>query len=320
MNYKDKVTELRSIISDRLRSLIPGKYILLDAPYYHNVGDVLIWEGIHDFCKTLPGRNLGTSNLTTCLFPELSEDVTILLMGGGNFGDLWRHFQDFRLEVVKRYPNNRIIMFPQSVWYEDESLIKKDAAIFSGHPDLYLCARDRFSYDFMTKHFEGCRVMLVPDMAFFINQSTLEKWRKPSSERKLYLKRFDKELVEDTVISTRNNEYETHDWPSFERQDKGLAILRPLVSVAYRTRNIPGINYLSGKLTDKIADRLVRKRMVRHGIEFLSPYSEIITTRLHTLILGVLLGITVRIIDNTTGKLSAFADSWLHGLECVKKF
>ena len=45
MNNKQKVTQLREVINSSLNKLIGKKCILLDAPYYHNIGDVLIWTG-----------------------------------------------------------------------------------------------------------------------------------------------------------------------------------------------------------------------------------------------------------------------------------
>jgi len=195
------INRLRNRISTELRPLITAGYTLLDAPYYHNIGDVLIWQGIHDFCHSLQGRDYGTSNITTCLFPNLPKDVTILLMGGGNFGDLWRMFQDFRLKVIRRYPNNRIIMFPQSVWYENQNLITADAAVFETHKDLHLCARDNFSMQFMLKHFAKCNIHLVPDMAFYINPKKIKSCHHANTERKLYLKRIDKEFVRETVVT-----------------------------------------------------------------------------------------------------------------------
>ena len=131
---------------------------------------------------------------------------------------------------------------------------------------------------------------------------------------------MDKELVEDTVVSDAEMEYEIHDWPSFEKRDKGLEILQPFLSVAYRTRGLPILRRTTAFVADSVADKAVRKRMVKKGIEFLSPYSEIITTRLHTFILGVLLDIPIRIIDNSTGKLSAFANTWLSDVDEVSRF
>lgn len=55
-------------------------------------------------------------------------------------------------------------------------------------------------------------------------------------------------------------------------------------------------------------------------VNFLRPYNHIITTRLHALILSVLLHKSVEYIDNTTGKLSAFVSTWLSDLNDVKSF
>ncbi|MCM1452578.1 MAG: polysaccharide pyruvyl transferase family protein [Clostridium sp.] len=314
------IKELRGIIEAKLKPLIPGDYMLLDAPYYHNIGDVLIWQGIHDFCKTLDGRNIGTSNITTCIFPDLSPSCTILLMGGGNFGDLWRVFQEFRIKAVEHYPNNRIIIFPQSVWYEDEKLIGYDYEIFKNHPNLYLCARDTFSYDFLKKYFSECNVLLIPDMAFFIDHNLLHKFKNKHEGKKLFLKRLDKELSDTNVFLYNNKEYETRDWPTYEKSDYLLWVTRRLEGVYYRTKNIPKLNTALSDITNSFAQIAIRKHLVKTGIKFLSNYDEIVTTRLHTMILAVLLGKDVRYIDNTTGKLSAFASTWLCDFENVKAY
>ena len=311
---------LRRIISDELSRLIPGDYILADAPYYHNIGDILIWQGFHDFCKTLPGRNLGTYDFVTFYFPKISPDVTILLTGGGNFGDLWRGFQDFRLEVIRRYPDNRIVMLPQSVCYENEKLIESDALEFSRHGDLHLCARDTYSHEFLKEHFPASNVYLVPDMAMFINEDKLRKYRSVAGERKLFLRRLDKELVEEYSEIKDIADYDVRDWPTYERQDLALKLIKRLQGVAYRSRNIKILNSFTATLTARIADVLVRRRLLGVGIDFVSPYCEVVTPRLHTMILAFLLDIPVSYIDNTSGKLSAFADSWLKDSLTVRKY
>ena len=314
------IDRLRHIIDSKIKPLITGSYYLADAPYYHNIGDVLIWQGVRDFCKTLPGKNLGTSNVATFLFPDLPSDATILLMGGGNFGDLWRIFQNFRLEVVRRYPHNRIIMFPQSVWYNDQSLISQDRKVFSAHHDLHLCARDQFSFDFMKEHFPECDILLVPDMAFYIDKSLLQRYQKKTkSGRKLDLKRLDKEFDETTSLHLSQNEYDVHDWPTFEKKDKLIWLSDRLQGVTYRTRNSKPLSSAAARLADTFAQTAIRHRLVRKGLRFLAPYSEILTTRLHTMILATLLGKKVEYIDNTTGKLSAFAGTWLPDLDSVTK-
>lgn len=314
------ICKLQEIIDANLRPLITGDYALIDAPYYHNIGDVLIWQGIHDFCKSLPGRNLGASNITTFRFPDYSPEVTLLLMGGGNFGDLWRPFQDFRLKIIRRYPNNRIIVFPQSVWYDNQRLIAEDADTFTSHKNLILCARDTFSYNFLTSRFKGCNILLVPDMAYYINPSIWDSYKIQERPRKLFLKRLDKELAEVSVKGLNPDEYDVHDWPTYEKTDWHLWLVKRLEGIFYRTQKFRPLASLFAALTDMAAKHCIRRHLVSTGIRFLQPYSEIVTTRLHTMILGSIMGKYVEYIDNTTGKLSAFASCWLKDFDDVKKF
>lgn len=128
MNFQDKIKSLRRTIEETLVPLISKKCLLLDLPYYSNVGDILIWEGTNEFLKKCSCTCLYKSSLEHYRSFKCSNDVTILLQGGGNFGDIWRLHQDFRLKVISEYPNNRIIILPQSVFYENEKKIKEDAS------------------------------------------------------------------------------------------------------------------------------------------------------------------------------------------------
>lgn len=318
--YTKNITDLKKILDFNLRPLISGDYCLLDAPYYHNIGDVLIWQGIHDFCETLPGKNLGTSSMTTCQFQDIPLDATIFLMGGGNFGDLWRNFQEFRLKVIRRYPENAIIMFPQSVWYEDKSLIKRDAEVFESHENLTLCARDAFSYAFLKEYFNKCNILLLPDMAFCINKSLFGTQQSSETKKSLYLKRLDKELVNETIIESNVSLTDIRDWPTFEKNDRLIWLTNRFEGLYYRTRGNRIFGSVSAALANKVGDYAIRKHLVSCGIKFLSPYSEIITTRLHALVLGTLLNKNVKYIDNSTGKLSAFASTWLKHFDNVQPY
>ena len=122
MNFQDKIKSLRRTIEETLVPLISKKCLLLDLPYYSNVGDILIWEGTNEFLKKCSCTCLYKSSLEHYRSFKCSNDVTILLQGGGNFGDIWRLHQDFRLKVISEYPNNRIIILPQSVFYENEKI------------------------------------------------------------------------------------------------------------------------------------------------------------------------------------------------------
>ncbi len=319
MDFQEKIEELKEIIRERLLPIMGKKAILVDAPYYNNIGDVLIWQGIVDFLKDNGIKLVATSSGDTFTFPEINQDTTILMMGGGNFGDLWRWAQDMRLKVIERYPNNRLIMFPQSVWYEDESLIDKDSEIMARHQNLYLCARDKWSYDFFKKFFSSNHIILVPDMAFYINESVLKAFRNKRSEKKLFFRRLDKEITATTPKSI-GEEYDIRDWPTIEKEYPIFKRIKQGINLAHRFRNFNALHKFTLKTVDKIANSNIRKGMVREGGDFLSNYSHITSTRLHAMILGVLLHKSVDYMDNSTRKLSAFANSWLNNLPQLKPY
>ncbi len=74
MSCISKSNELREIVYDRIIPLLSDKAILADAPYYNNIGDVLIWQGITDFLKENSIRLLKTTSYNTFTFPELSDE------------------------------------------------------------------------------------------------------------------------------------------------------------------------------------------------------------------------------------------------------
>ena len=110
-----------------------------------------------------------------------------MLHGGGNFGDLWRDMQEFRLKVIERYPENRIIIFPQSVHYENIFLIKEDARKMAMHEKMVICARDLSSYNILRENFLN-KILLLPDMAFCIDLDYLQKWSVDEKIKTLYVR------------------------------------------------------------------------------------------------------------------------------------
>lgn len=319
MNFQEEIQLLRAEIKRQLEPLIGEKCIIVDAPYYRNIGDVLIWQGIEDFLKLNHKNLLYVNSISTFQFPEIENDTTILLMGGGNFGDLWRELQEFRLKVVSHYLYNRIIMFPQSVWYEDKNLIDKDVEIFRNHQNIYMCARDRWSYDFMKKYFPTNNIFLVPDMAFYIDESRLVQYRKKYLLKKLYFKRLDKEATLSMPIDL-GKDYDVHDWPTIENNSNTFYIIYKMWGLARRLEYFPGISNILYSISDIYASKFVKNNLVKQACKFLSPYGSVVTTRLHAMILSVLLHKNVEYIDNTTGKLSAFADTWLKECENIKLY
>lgn len=321
MEFREKVDNLKDQIERQLFPLIDHDYVLWDLPYHSNIGDTLIWEGECAFLKKLPYKCLGYASNVTCTFPELSSDVIILLHGGGNFGDVWRKHQEFRLEVIRRYPHHRIIVFPQTVYYQDVTLMQEDARVMAEHPDLILCARDRVSYDLLKQHFRN-RILLVPDMAFCISPDNLSKYRQSEKERILFLKRTDKELSSTSVSIPGNGlPVDVRDWPSMEKRMWKMFLFEKSLGLTLRFQKWgwKSLYRCGSGVIDWYAKRFLRLALVRKGVEFVSSYRYIYTTRLHVMILSVLLGKECTFFDNSYGKNSAFYDTWLKDLPGVQR-
>lgn len=95
-NYMYTIIEsLRKKISDALTPLITHDYVLLDLPYYDNIGDTLIWEGTREFLKTLPYKCLYYASKDSFHYRDLPPDTVILLSGGAILATYIANTQNF---------------------------------------------------------------------------------------------------------------------------------------------------------------------------------------------------------------------------------
>ena len=324
MKSVEKIQELKSIIHTELRPHIDNDYVLWGLPYHSNIGDILIWQGELEFLKdsgykckgTLPYNDLPCNKNR----PNLSKNTIILIHGGGYLGDTWRNTWSDVLKALTFYPNNKIIFLPQSIYYKDKNLAAEDSKIISQFKNVILCARDQTSYELGIQYFgNAAQIIKVPDMAFCIDLSRLEKWRKQPQNKDLYLKRRDKEAIGSSPIELQDN-IEVSDWPTME---PGFSNIRMKIHYLFfrlrhgMTQKFPYISRLTNPLADYELMHFFRPDIIRIGVEFISSYRKIYTTRLHVLILSVLLNKEVVSEDNSYGKLSSFYNTWLSDCENV---
>lgn len=295
----------------KLFSIIDNEYIFLDLPYYTNIGDSLIWKGTEVFLKKIPYKCLYRSSIETYITPKISKNTIILLQGGGNFGDLWRRHNDFNLRVLYEFPKNKIIILPKTVFYKDKKIMLKDAELMSKHPNLIICARDENSYTLLKNYFYKNKIILAPDMAFFISQEYLNKYKKKEGNKKLFLKRNDKELCSFSYnhYLENDNKLEIHDWPTIEYNFLFIRLFSFLKKVQKKSNSLKYINYFTGKVVNLYATKVYMPKLIKIGVQFISNYNKIYTTRLHGAILGLLLEKPIVLFDNSYGKNEKFYGS-----------
>ena len=196
---KTLINNIRQTLVDALDRLIPerARCALIDFPAHPNVGDSAIWLGERAYLRqrgvnvayTCDVRNYSKSHLERSI-----GDGTILIHGGGNFGDLWTHHHALRMKVVRDFPRQRIIQLPQSIHFERSSALDESKRVIDAHAHFVMMTRERQSFEIFTRHFsQPCH--LAPDGAFGLGPQ--EVGGTPSSDF-FWLKRLDKESLGST--------------------------------------------------------------------------------------------------------------------------
>ena len=324
---KDKINNLKLLIEKELKPLINGDYALIDVPNYRNIGDNLIWKGELDFLKTIPHRNLYSANMSTYWHRNMPKNAIILLQGGGNFGDIYTNSQLLRLDIIQQFPNNKIIIFPQTIFYQNEETLKKESKIFNAHKNLFICARDSESYKRITKYVNDKKIRLLPDMAFCIDLTSYHEHS--TKNRLLHMKRVDEELnknYDDDIINrfllqgNTATKIDLLDWPSYSMNKLFNKFVAKLDAVEYRLSHkmvrMPFFNHCIDNEFG-LNPKTNMDKYIKTGINFLNSYDKIATTRLHGFILSVLLNKEVGFIDNSYGKNSTFFNTWMNDFEKV---
>lgn len=318
MTFDEKRLTLRSKIESTLIPLINSDYVLLELPYYCNIGDLLIWEGEKDFLAKIPYKCLYKASLFSYNKNyKIPSNAIILLQGGGNFGDLWERSQEFRLYIINKFPHNKIIIFPQTVFYANESKMHQDALLMSAHSNLTICARDMVSFDLLKANFKN-DILLLPDMAFCINVETLLKYRVNYKNEILFVKRGDKEFKKYSLNFTSNIPVTVSDWPTYEHRLFLDYVMKGLEKISTLLNRYDVKIRLLYSFIDWYAISIYKPYLLKKGVRFISEYKYIYTSRLHVAILSILLSKEFSFLDNFYGKNSQFYNTWLRDMDKIE--
>lgn len=158
----------------------PIVFIFLAADY-GNLGDVAITYAQKAFLKKhYPNHEVievgagETLSLLHSISSTIKNDDIITIVGGGNMGDLYGDIELLRLLVVKSFPNNKIILFPQTLDYSNSQearwLKNLSVKIYSSHNNLLMMAREKRSWREMKKLYPNANIQLTPDIVMTLKQ------------------------------------------------------------------------------------------------------------------------------------------------------
>ena len=276
-------------------------FALLDFPDYPNVRDSAIWLGNIAFFSRKGLAPSCISRMTRIDSERLKGQETIVLSGGGNFGDIWsEHWpncQAFREAVMERFPGKKIVQLPQSIHFNSRRNVDSAARAIEA-------LRDRKSLDFARKNFQ-CQVGLCPDMAYALGPLAKSY---PPKKNVLFLLRTDIERASNAAdgMPKLPSNSDIADWLVEPFWIAGAAIMAAMAThgLSFALKRIP-----RERLVEKYFDNKARLRLAR-GLRLLSNYKTVVSDRLHVHILCCLLGIPHIMLDNSYGKIGGFMDAF----------
>lgn len=277
-NYKD--------ILNRLKKNRDSKIVLFGTPAHGNLGDQAIaiseLQYLHEISKEREVIEIPMPLYKThrsLIRKYIGTNDTIIISGGGWMGNLWLHNEITIREIVTDYINNRVIIFPQTLYYTDDEVGRRTAIetkrIFDKHNDLILTVRDSQSYEyaqlvlgFSEKH----KLLFCPDMVVY---GTLANEECSISEKKIAL------------LCLRSD---------IEKANDTDHVRKTLENTGYNIRE-----------TTTVVNHLIqfnkREQIVKAKIREFGDVSVVVTDRLHAMIFSLLSGTPCFAFDNATGKV-----------------
>lgn len=274
------------------------KIIYIDTPEHGNLGDHAIALAIEklledkyenylilEFSQNVYDRN---KQLISKLIS--SKDIFILI-GGGNFGNLYLHHELRRRDVVKRFPNNKIIVMPQSIFFsndlEGKKELERSISIYSNHNDYNIITRDVKSYEYGKEYFKNNKIYLAPDSVLYLEDYYMNKENKREG-----------------VILTL-------------RKDKEKALSDDKIEKIFKYLEQNKIKFLrSDTVRNYDVDRNTRKYEVNNILEEISSSKLNITDRFHGLIFSVITNTPVIVFKSLDHKIEE-GIKWFKHLEWV---
>lgn len=261
-------------------------WIFLGADY-GNLGDVAITLFQEEFLKrkfsdyevvTIP------ISQTIAAIPQvkriIDSDDIVTIVGGGNISDLYGDIEFLRQRVIRSFPHNKMISFPQSIYLTEtedgERERRRIAKIYGAHKNLLILMRDIVSFQRMKQILPDADVKMAPDIVMSADCRS----NKPRKKQLILCLRNDKEAANQSIDIVEPF------IPDMKRQ--GYDVVRQDTQI-------------DGRLIKEDGGEVHVQRFLKE----LSASSLMITDRLHGMIFAFITGTPAIVLDNSTGKVSA---------------
>ena len=279
----------------------PKIFVFL-AGFYQNLGDMAITYTQKQFLQNLyPARKVicvgstQTYDALKTIKKRVGKEDIITIVGGGNMDDKYQSLEDARLVVIKQFPKNKIVLFPQTVCFSDtkkgRKSLKRSRNVYAKHKDLSMFMRENNAFLRAKEYFPTVNVHLCPDIVLSLNET------EPKTERTniLCCLRKDKEQnissqAREDIIKAITEKYEN-------------VLCKDTVDVA---------------LADCQIDTY--EKTLKEFWAMLRTCKLVITDRLHCMIFCEITQTPCIVMDNTNKKISGVYRQWLSKADWIKLF
>ena len=268
---------------------------ILGCVEYLNYGDLAIGESVEQYVSKYYSTVEISQDETIKYIGKIKKIVRnndlIVLPGGGNIGDVWKYDENIRRLVIKTFPNNKIIIFPQSINFLDtnSTYFKESVKLYSAHGKLTLFLRDFESLRKAEEYYKDLKTILIPDSVFLLRSNP--NFVKHMTNKVGLCFRDDKEQSSDTIKQCLN-------------------IIDLLVD------NDVEFDFITTVERGK-TNLIERKDLVKEKLEEISSYKIIFTDRLHCIIFCSLTLTPCIALNNSNNKIKAFIEAWLSNVKTI---
>lgn len=273
------------------------KVLLLLSPQYVNYGDhAIAYSSLQRLKEIYPDKHV--FEITFSFYEywshflklHVSNQDILIISGGGFLGDIWPVFQKYTEEIISSYPDNHIVIFPQTIYFKEMVNANASREVFLSHQKLHICLREHNSYKFVTESWlpeKKDSTLLVPDMVLGLS---IPKPNKQNTDVLLCLRTDKEKIISTSAVNTINNY---------------------LIN-----------NNLTVSKTSMAKEHVEFPTFMRHLFLFkkFKEYSNakvVITDRLHGMIFAIVTSTPCLAFDNVSHKVSGVYN-WLEGVDYVE--
>ena len=219
----------------------------------------------------------------------ISHNQIIVIDGGGNIGTLWPEEENKMRDIISRFPDNPIYIFPQTAFFskdifgEDE--LEKTIKIYGTHKNLTIFARDIDSYQLLKENLKHNVIAYTPDIVTYVNN-------------------VDNNLNRHDIILCMREDLEKNISDTDIRKVKRYLQDNKLEFKEISTKRKQGV------------DSSERKKVVIDKWNEFSEVKLVITDRLHGMIFAAITGTPCLALDNISHKVKN-GYSWFKNLQYI---